>query len=137
MAGARRLAFGLVRPVFGLGQRAARIGQQKLTIMIVPHSQRKVVNLQFSVFGVLFVCFLLAALLVVSVSLSTGFTSTHERFLDASRALAASETTVESMADEVKELQRVVTQFRQSLERVLGVVGTENARGYLTAGRGR
>ena len=104
--------------------------------MIVPHSQRKVVNLHFSWFGLLFVCGLLATLLAVSVALSTGFTRTHERFLDASRALAASETTVESMADEVKELQRVVIQFRQSLERVLGVVGTENARGYLTGGVG-
>ncbi len=114
----------------------ARIGSRKFTIMIVPHSQRKVVNLQFSWFGLLFVCVLLATLLAVSVALSTGFTRTHERFLDASRALAASETTVESMADEVKELQRVVIQFRQSLERVLGVVGTENARGYLTGGVG-
>ena len=104
--------------------------------MIVPHSQRKVVNLQFSWFGLLFVGVLLATLVAVSVTLSTGFTRTHERFLDASRALAASETTVESMADEVKELQRVVIEFRQSLERVLGVVGTENARGYLTGGVG-
>ena len=68
--------------------------------------------------------------------MSAGYTSTHERFLDASRALAVSETTVESMTDEVKELQRVVTEFRRSLERVLNVVGTENARGYLTGGVG-
>ena len=136
LAGTRRLAARLFRPAIDLWHHGARLGRQKLTIMIVPHSQRKVVNLQFSVFGLAFVCVLLATLLVVSVSLSTGFTRTHERFLDASRALAASETTVESMTDEVKELQRVVIQFRQSLERVLGVVGTENARGYLTTGVG-
>ena len=136
MSGARRLVAAVTRPVVDLCRRAAAIGNQRLTVMIVPHSQRKAVNLQFSVFGVLFVCVLLATLLAVSVSLSTGFTRTNERFLDASRALAASETTVESMADEVKELQRVVIQFRQSLERVLGVVGTENARGYLTGGVG-
>ena len=136
LAGTRRLAADLVRPGGHLWRHMARIGSRKFTIMIVPHSQRKVVNLQFSWFGLLFVGVLLATLLAVSVALSTGFTRTHERFLDASRALAASETTVESMADEVKELQRVVIQFRQSLERVLGVVGTENARGYLTGGVG-
>jgi murein DD-endopeptidase MepM/ murein hydrolase activator NlpD len=136
LTGTVRMAAGLVRPVVDLWQRAVRAGNQKLTIMIVPHSQRKVVNVSFSVFGLLFVCGLLATLLVVSLALSTGFTRTNERFLDASRALAASEATVESMTDEVKELQRVVIQFRQSLERVLGVVGTDTARGYLTGGVG-
>ena len=136
LVGTRRLAAALCGPVVEVCRRATRFGRQKLTVMIIPHSRRKAVNLQFSLFGLLFLCGMLATLVVVSVSLSTGFTRTQERFLDASRALAASETTVESMADEVKELQRVVIQFRQSLERVLGVVGTENARGYLTGGVG-
>jgi murein DD-endopeptidase MepM/ murein hydrolase activator NlpD len=113
-----------------------RFGNQKFTVMLIPHSERKILNLRLSMFGLLFAGLLLAGVLVVFVSLSTDFTSTHERFLATSRSLAASETTVESIGDEVKELQRVVTEFRRSLESVLNVVGTDTARGYLTGGVG-
>ena len=41
--------FDLLRGLFACGQK-------KLTIMIVPHSQKKVINFQTSIFSVLFVC---------------------------------------------------------------------------------
>ena len=133
---ARRGALAAGRLTGGAWRGLFRFGNQKFTVMFIPHSERKVFNLHLSMFWLLFVGVLLAGLLVVFVSLSTGFTGTHERFLAASRSLAASETTVESISDEVKELQRVVTEFRQSLESVLDVVGTDTAHGYLTGGVG-
>ena len=113
-----------------------RIGNQKFTLMFVPHAERKAVNLHLSMFALLFSGALLAAMLVVFISLTTDFTGAHERFLTASRSLAASETAVESIGDEVRELRRAATEFRRSLESVLNVVGTDTARGYLTRGVG-
>jgi murein DD-endopeptidase MepM/ murein hydrolase activator NlpD len=133
---ARRLAAAVGRPVSRGWRGFVQLGNQKFTVMFIPHSERKIFNLRMSMFGLLFTGLLLAGVLVVFVSLSTDFTSTHERFLATSRSLAASETTVESIGDEVKELQRVVTEFRRSLESVLNVVGTDTARGYLTGGVG-
>ena len=133
---ARRLAGAVGRPVSRVLAGMVRLGNQKFTVMFIPHSERRIFNLHLSLFGLLFAGLLLASLLVVFFALSTDFTRTHERFLAASRSLAASETTVENISDEVKELQRVVTEFRQSLESVLNVVGTDTARGYLTGGVG-
>lgn len=134
VAAARRLLARLVQSTTALWYRLRRVGSQKFTIMFVPHSQRKVYSLNMSLFALAFVGVLLVTLLAVSLSLSASYTGTHERFLDASRALVVSETTVESMTDEVKELQHVVTELRHSLERVRNVVGAENAHGYLTGG---
>ena len=133
---ARSRAATVARFVSYVGRGVARFGHQKITVMIIPHSERKIFNLRLSMFGLAFAGLLLATVLVGFVALSTDFTRAHEQFLTESLSLAASESTVESIGDEVKELQRVVTEFRQSLESVLNVVGTDTARGYLTGGVG-
>ena len=117
-------------------RRLLRFGNQKFTVMLVPHSERKVVNLQLSMFALLFGGLLTAGLLALVLSLSTDFTSTRGRLLSASRSLAASETTVESIGDEVRDLRRTATDFRRSLESLLDVVGTDAARGALASEAG-
>lgn len=117
-------------------RRLLRFGNQKFTVMLVPHSERKVVNLQLSMFALLFGGLLAAGLLALVLSLSTDFTSTRGRLRSASRSLAASETTVESIGDEVRDLRRTATDFRRSLESVLHVVGADAARGSLAGGAG-
>ena len=112
------------------------IGNRRFTVMLIPHAQRRVFNFRISVFMLAFAGVLLTGLIVAFLTLSTGFTRNNEQFMAASRSLTASETTVEELSDEVKELQRVVTEFRASLESVLNVVGTDDARGYLTGGVG-
>ena len=133
---ARRRAAGVARFVMRPWRALRRFGFQKVTVMLIPHSERRVVNLQLSMFGLLFTGGLLAAVLAVFIALSTDFTSTHERLLAASRSLAASETTVDGIDDEVKDLQRAATEFRRSLESVLDVVAADAARGYPTGGAG-
>jgi len=103
----RQLAGKFLHSTLGLWHGVQRVGSQKLTIMFVPHSQRRAYHLSMSMFALAFVGVLLATLLVVSLSLSAGYTSTREQYRDASRALAVSETTFASMTDEVKELQHL------------------------------
>ena len=111
-------------------------GNQKFTVMFIPHSERKIFNFQISVFALLFVGTLLSAVLIVFFSLSAGFTQRNERYTQTAESLASSETTLESFGNEVRELERVVIEFRQSLESVLNVVGNEAARGFLAGGVG-
>ena len=111
-------------------------GNQKFTVMFIPHSERKIFNFQISVFALLFIGTLLTAVLVVFFSLSTGFTQRNERYAQTSQSLVSTEATVESFGNEVRELERVVTEFRQSLESVLNVLGNEVGRGFLSGGVG-
>ena len=111
-------------------------GNQKFTVMFIPHSERKIFNFQISVFALLFVATLLSTVLVVFFSLSAGYTQRNERYTQTAESLASSEATLENFGNEVRELDRVVTEFRQSLESVLNVVGNEAARGFLAGGVG-
>ncbi len=113
-----------------------RVGNRRATVMFIPHSERRVFNFSVSLFMLTLLGAMLAGLVLGFLTLSTGFTRSNEQFMAASRSLSASETTVEELSDEVKELQRVATEFRRSLESVLNVVGTDDARGYLAGGVG-
>jgi murein DD-endopeptidase MepM/ murein hydrolase activator NlpD len=131
-----RVLSGAWRRVVGSVRVLVQRGNQKFTVMFIPHSERKIFNFQISVFALLFIGALLTAVLVVFFSLSTGFTQRNERYVQTSESLVLTEATVESFGDEVRELERVVTEFRQSLESVLNVVGNEAARGFLAGGVG-
>lgn len=123
-------------PVVRLVLLIFRFGSQRVTIMFVPHSQRKILNLKISMFGFLFAGLLLCGLIIMFVFLSSDFTNVNERFESTSQSLAKSESTVEDLTDEVKELQRAVIGFRHSLEGVLEIVGTEKAISYIEGGIG-
>lgn len=55
------------------------IGHDKLTVMFIPHSQRKIFNFQISNFTILFFTFLLSGIILVSVLAIKNYSSVRER----------------------------------------------------------
>ncbi len=117
-------------------RRVHQKGKQRFTVMFIPHSEKRIFNFQISVFTLIFMVFLLAVLIVSFIGLSTHFTSTNERITQVSRNLSASEASLESFREEIVELRKVVKKFRGSMEEVLSVVGTEEAKNFLEGGTG-
>jgi len=111
-----------------------RAGNQKFTVMFIPHSEQKIFNFQISVFALLFIATLVAVLIFGFLTLSTHFSSTNERYGEVSASLRASELALESLNDEIKDLERVVTDFKTGLESVLNVVGPEAAGDFASVG---
>ena len=111
-------------------------GRQKFTVMLIPHTEKKVFNFKISVFTLIFTGILVALLLAGFFILSTHFTGTNKRYTDASLNLQSTEEVFESLTGEIANLRKAVKPFRESLEKALSVLDTDNTRNFFTSGTG-
>ncbi len=112
---------------FGLALRSlVRRGNQRFTVMLIPHSERRTYNLQLSVFTLVAFGTLLVVVLCAFLVLSTHFTTTNEQMAAVNRSLAASEVALESVGDEVIALQGTLQEFRGLLDQLQRILSSGN-----------
>ena len=101
-------------------------GKQRFTVMLIPHSEKKIFNFQISFFTLFFVTLTLGIVLVGFFLLATNFTYTNEQLTQTTQALKASESTVESLKDEVAGVRQANRSFKTSLDNVVSVIQNQD-----------
>lgn len=114
-----------------------RFGSQKFTIMLVPHSEKKTVNLHISQSALCFIIVLLIALLAGSFWFSLNLSSKEALLATVSRDLAETEASLDIIREEVGGLVTSAERFRTSLSQTMGILGfTEVANSPAATGNG-
>lgn len=108
-------------------------GKQRFTVMLIPHSEKKIFNFQISFFTLIFLTFTLGVLLIGFFLLATHFTSTNERYTKVTQELATNETTLENLKDEISGIRKAGRSFKARMDSVLKILGNQD---YLAAGTG-
>lgn len=116
--GARRLGHAV--------RSLVRTGNERFTVMFIPHSERRTYHLQLSVFALLFLAALSIVVVLAFLVLSTHFTVTNERMAAADRSLTASELALEAVGDEAIVLQGSIQEFRVLVDRLQRMLSAEN-----------
>ena len=106
------------------GIRSVRaLGKQRFTVMFIPHSERKIFNFQINVFSLVFVLSLTAVMTVGFIALSTHFTGTTRMLSAKTQNLETAQASLETIREEVAELQKVTRVFQSTLNKTLGILG--------------
>jgi len=100
--------------------RVRKAGRQKLTIMLVPHTEKRILNLQLSYFALWGILF--AAVLVFSVFLFSAarFSDTANRLQSRSSDLASTQIRLDSIRIQTRELVTAAKRFESALSGTLG-----------------
>ncbi|MCK5198294.1 MAG: M23 family metallopeptidase [Spirochaetales bacterium] len=121
-----------IRRLTGIGSIVAEFfnkvvtfGRQRLTIMLIPHSEKKIFNFKISVFSLVFIGFLLSGIILVFFVFSTRFSGLSRQLITKTNALQDTSTSLEVMRDEVNELRKVSRIFESSLSSTLSILGIE------------
>ena len=122
--------------VLSFFKRFVQVGRQKFTVMLIPHTEKKVFNFQVSVFALVFVCILMAVLLTGFFALSTHFTGTNDRYTETSRSLQNREEALEAIVQEIGRLRRAARGFTEALDGVLGTIDPTEVQSILPTGTG-
>jgi len=112
--------FGRVRE--GLG-RFWTLGRQNFTIMLIPHSERKIINFKISVFALTFVAILALGVVGAFLWYSTSYTGINRLLAQKSDHLESAQTNLDMVREEVAQLRSVARQFEDTLNSTMGVVG--------------
>jgi murein DD-endopeptidase MepM/ murein hydrolase activator NlpD len=108
-------------------------GKQRFTVMLIPHSEKKIFNFQISFFTLVFLTFTLGVVLIGFILLATHFTSTNEKYTKVSQELASNESTLENLKDEISGIRKAGRSFKTRMDSVLKLLGNQD---YLAAGSG-
>ncbi len=118
-AGLRRLGSFL--------RRVARSGKQRFTIMFIPHSEKRVLNLQLNTFALLFIATLVVAVVAGFFYLATVFTGTERLADETGSRLRESEASLEQVRQEVGEFLQVWDEFEGTLSNTLQRLDIDSA----------
>ncbi|MBI9109059.1 MAG: M23 family metallopeptidase [Spirochaetales bacterium] len=94
-------------------------GRQKFTIMLVPHSEKKVVNFRISVFSLVFIFIIAIGILASFFIYTTKLSGVAHQLVEKSSDLDKSEGNLDLLLDQVSELKRVSRNFEISLDKAM------------------
>lgn len=100
-------------------QRLLRNGRQRFTIMFIPHSEKRVVNLQLSAFVLVLIGVASIVVLGWFVYLATVFSGTERVAGDTSSRLEETEADLEAVRQEVLAVLQVYQEFEHALSGTL------------------
>ncbi|MCD6396211.1 MAG: peptidoglycan DD-metalloendopeptidase family protein, partial [Spirochaetaceae bacterium] len=104
-------------------RRMMSTGKQRFTVMLIPHSEKKIFNFKISVFSIVFISIILFGVILVFFIFSTQFSGLSEQLITKTDTLKATSASLERMRDEVTELRKVSKTFEASLNSTLGILG--------------
>jgi murein DD-endopeptidase MepM/ murein hydrolase activator NlpD len=94
-------------------------GRQKFTIMLIPHSEKKVVNFRVSVFSLVFIFTIAIVVLGSFFIYSTKISGVSQQLTEKSSDLNNSEKNLELLLDQVSDLKRASRNFEISLDNAM------------------
>lgn len=106
--------FGLssVRDGIGsVGRAISRGGTQRFTLLVIPHTEKRLVKLQANLFAVAFFVVLFAFILAGFVYVALNAPDASGRMTDGSRDLQSTQASLETVLDELQEVMRVARFF--------------------------
>jgi murein DD-endopeptidase MepM/ murein hydrolase activator NlpD len=104
-------------------------GRQKFTIMLVPHSEKKVVNFRISVFSLVFISIITLGVLASFFVYSTKMSGVSHQLNEKSTDLDKSEGNLELLLDQVSELKRASRNFEISLDKAMDTLNINTESG--------
>ncbi len=122
----------IFRSMLGFFRKVGSFKRQKLTIMIIPHSEKKAINFRISFQSMVFIGLGIIALVIVFIYVVPRFSGMENMIDDTTANLLATEGNVEEFQDRIVELRKVNQEYIEDFDKILEVFGMKDsvARDY-------
>jgi hypothetical protein len=102
-------------------------GRRKLTVMFIPHSEEKVVNIQVSLFTLVFSGLFIVGLMVSFFWFTTNYSGNQQQLVSSKSKLREKEASLEVIREEIDTLMKVAGSFTETLSKALTSFGIETS----------
>jgi murein DD-endopeptidase MepM/ murein hydrolase activator NlpD len=99
-------------------------GRQRITIMLIPHTEKRIVNLQLSFFALGGIVAAAGLILLAFVFSAARFSDTANKLHSRSSDLASTQADLDAIRDQTSQLVVAAKRFESALSGTLGQVGT-------------
>lgn len=105
--------------------RFMRAGKQKMTIMLVPHTEKRILNLQVSFFGLAAIIVAFVGVAVLLAWSSAGYGDVAGKLAGKTDALKATQADLDSIRDSTSRLIKAAKSFQAALDTTLATIGVK------------
>lgn len=102
---------------------------KRITLMLIPHSEKRVLNIQVSLFSIVAVVTLFIALLFSFFILSSGYSGSLQVIGDRDSRIDQAEADLYKTSEKVEELNESAERFKQAINRTLQAVNIDQSGG--------
>lgn len=121
----KRAAAAAVRAVRSFAGNLISMGKRRYTVMLVPHSEKKVYNLHVNVFSMLSAIILLGIIIGSLVWYGSVYANTAGVLADKEGKLRDTQASLDQLRDETARLLKAARGFETALSKTLGTLGLD------------
>ena len=113
----------LLKHVIYFYKRFVQKGKEKLTVMLIPHSEKKIFNFQISLFTVTFLILILSGILLTFFIATSRYTLTKKEMEKLVQAQEGNIKTLQEMKTAIKTLNKSVREYKENIKKIIQLLG--------------
>ena len=124
----------LKRWIVYLYKRTVQKGKDKLTVMLIPHSEKKIFNFQISIFTICFLVVLLSGIVITFFISTSRYTLTKKEMEKLVSAQEGNVNALRTFEDEVESLDKVVSDYKSNIKDIIKILGASQSENIFGMG---
>jgi len=115
-------------------KRFVQKGREKLTIMLIPHSEKKIFNFQISLFTISFFVVLLSVLVATFFITTSRYTLIRKEMEDLKNSQHGNVTALNLFQNEISDLDNEVLEYRNNIKDIIQLLGASQSENIFGIG---
>ncbi|MBN2323163.1 MAG: peptidoglycan DD-metalloendopeptidase family protein [Spirochaetes bacterium] len=122
------------RWIIYLYKRTVQKGKDKLTVMLIPHSEKKIFNFQISIFTICFLVILLSGIVITFFISTSRYTLTKKEMEKLVSAQEGNVSALRTFEDEIENLDKVVADYKTDIKDIIKILGASQSENIFGMG---
>ena len=109
-------------------------GKEKLTVMLIPHSEKKIFNFQISIFTISFLIVVLAGVVVTFFISTSRYTLTKKEMVELQNEQEGSINSMNLFKEEISVLNNSVLEYKNNIKDIIKLLGASQSENIFGLG---
>ena len=109
-------------------------GKEKLTVMLIPHSEKKIFNFQISIFTISFLIVVLAGVVVTFFISTSRYTLTKKEMVELQNEQEGSINSMNLFKEEISVLNNSVMEYKNNIKDIIKLLGASQSENIFGLG---
>ncbi len=109
-------------------------GKEKLTVMLIPHSEKKIFNFQISIFTISFLIVVLAGIVVTFFISTSRYTLTKKEMVELQNEQEGSINSMNLFKEEISVLNNSVMEYKNNIKDIIKLLGASQSENIFGLG---
>jgi len=109
-------------------------GQEKLTVMLIPHSEKKIFNFQISLFTISFLIIVLAGIIIAFFISTSHYTLAKREMEELRSSQEWNITALEMFQERISQLDKAVLEYKNNIKDIIQLLGANQSENIFGLG---